>query len=133
MADELAVDTNIIVRYVTRDDPVQEREARALFLNHRVFVPTTVLLETEWVLRIVYRYTLQQIAEALTMLVENDRIRVQDHGGARQALNAFRQGLDFADALHLAACAEVKTFVTFDQPLLKRASRAFATPRVIAP
>ena len=133
MAKELAVDTNLIVRYVTRDDPGQERQARALFLDHRIFVPTAVLLGTEWVPRVTYRYAPDRIVDALTMLVENEGVRVEHPDGARQALSALRQGLDYADALHLAACAEVETFVTFDKALAKRAPRAFATPRVIAP
>ena len=133
VAEERAVDTNLIVRYVTRDDPVQERQARALFLAYRIFVPTTVLLETEWVLRVAYRYPRDRIADVIMMLIENDGVRVEAPDKAKRALAAFRDGLDLADALHLTACADVETFVTFDKPLVTRAPRAFATPRVIAP
>jgi len=47
----LAVDTNLLVRIVANDDPEQVRRATSLFETERIFVPKTVLLETEWVLR----------------------------------------------------------------------------------
>lgn len=130
---EVAVDTNLIVRYVTRDDPVQERQARDVFLAHRIFVPSTVLLETEWVLRFTYRYAPGRIAEALTMIVENEGVRVENPDGTRRALAAFRQGIDLADALHLASCSGIERFITFDRQLSKRAGHAFATPQVVTP
>ncbi len=51
----ISVDTNILVRYVTRDDPVQERQARRLVEANDIHVSLSVLLETEWVLR-SYKY-----------------------------------------------------------------------------
>ena len=53
----LAIDTNVIVRYLTGDHPQQARKARTLIESEHVFVCTTVLLETEWVLRSVYGLT----------------------------------------------------------------------------
>ena len=51
----LAIDTNIIVRLLTNDDPDQAAKAKSLIEGAEVFVATTVLLETEWVLRGAYR------------------------------------------------------------------------------
>lgn len=129
----LAIDTNILVRYITRDDPVQERKARELFLRSPVFVPKTVLMETEWVLRFTYGYSQDQIAKALAMVVGNAGVQVEDEKEARLALEGFGQGLDLADAFHLAASCEVETFVTFDKPLCRRAKRVFAKPVVVEP
>ena len=53
----LAIDTNLILRYLTGDRPEQSPKARTLIDNEEVFVCTTVLLETEWVLRSAYGYT----------------------------------------------------------------------------
>ena len=61
----LAVDTNVIVRYLTRDDPEQFARASALIRSEDVFICTTVLLECEWVLRGAYRYSRDRIADAL--------------------------------------------------------------------
>ena len=52
----LAVDTNLIVRYLTGDHPAQSAKARAVIEGEDVFISTTVLLETEWVLRSVYSF-----------------------------------------------------------------------------
>ena len=62
----LAVDTNIVVRYLTADDPEQFAKARALIDGEDIFVCKTVLLETEWVLRRGYRFSRDRIIAALT-------------------------------------------------------------------
>jgi predicted nucleic-acid-binding protein len=50
----LAVDTNLVVRLVTNDDKTQATRAKAVFAANDAFVPKTVLLESEWVLRFTY-------------------------------------------------------------------------------
>lgn len=129
----VAIDTNVLVRYITRDDPTQERAARALFEQSRVFVARTVIMETEWVLRSTYRYSAAQITGVFAIIVDNDNVVVEDEGVVRTALRAFESGLDFADALHLAACGDHETFATFDMRLRKRASKSFDRPSVIDP
>lgn len=62
----LAIDTNLIVRYLVGDDPGQAARARRLIDNNDVFVGITVLLETEWVLRSVYEFSAAQCAKALS-------------------------------------------------------------------
>ena len=62
----LAIDTNLIVRYLVGDEPGQAARARRLIDNNDVFVCTTVLLETEWVLRSVYGFSAVQCAKALS-------------------------------------------------------------------
>ena len=99
----LAVDTNVIVRYLTNDHSQQSARARKLVDGQDVWVPTTVLLETEWVLRSVYHYTPTQIAIALRKFAGLPHITVENAALAAQALNWAEQGMDFADALHLGA------------------------------
>ena len=60
-----AIDTNVVVRFLTNDDPHQGGVARAVIEDGDVFIPTTVLLETEWVLRSAYDFTAKQIVRAL--------------------------------------------------------------------
>ena len=62
----LAVDTNVIVRYLTGDDAEQFAKASALIRDEDVYVCTTVLLETEWVLRRGYRFSRERVSAALT-------------------------------------------------------------------
>ena len=87
----LAIDTNLIIRYLTADHPEQSPKAKALIDSEDVFVCTTVLLETEWVLRSAYGFTSVEVANALSA------------GAAliARALDWTIRGMDFADALHL--------------------------------
>jgi predicted nucleic-acid-binding protein len=111
----LAVDTNIIVRYLTADHPEQFAKASALIRGEDVYVCTTVLLETEWVLRRGYRFSRDQIIAALTALAGLPRVTLDDPTLAAKALEWLRRGMDFANALHLAKTEGCEAFVSFDQ------------------
>ena len=111
----LAVDTNIIVRYLTADHPEQFAKASALIEGEDVYVCPTVLLETEWVLRRGYRFSRDQVGAALTAFAGLPRVTLEDAAVAAKALEWMRSGLDFADALHLAKAAGYDAFVSFDQ------------------
>jgi predicted nucleic-acid-binding protein len=111
----LAIDTNVIIRYLTRDDAEQFAKANALIGHEDVYVCTTVLLETEWVLRRGYRFSRDQIVAALTAFAGLPRVTLEDPALAAKALDWMRSGLDFADALHLAKAGGCEAFVSFDQ------------------
>jgi len=111
----LAVDTNVIVRYLTADHPEQFAKASALVQGEDVYVCSTVLLETEWVLRRGYRFSRDRISAALTAFAGLPRVTLEDAALAAKALEWMRSGLDFADALHLAKAAGCEAFVSFDQ------------------
>ena len=111
----LAVGTNIIVRYLTADHPEQFAKASALIRGEDVYVCTTVLLETEWVLRGGYRFGRDRIIAALTAFAGLPRVNLEDPALAAKALNWMRSGMDFADALHLAKAEGCDAFVSFDQ------------------
>jgi predicted nucleic-acid-binding protein len=111
----LAVDTNIIVRYLTADHPEQFAKASALIQGEDVYVCSTVLLETEWVLRRGYRFSRERISAALTAFAGLPRVTLEDAALAAKALEWMRSGLDFADALHFAKAAGCEAFVSFDQ------------------
>jgi predicted nucleic-acid-binding protein len=113
----LAVDTNIIVRYLTRDDAEQFARASALIGTDDVYVCTTVLLETEWVLRRGYRLSGKRVGAALAAFAGLPRVTLEDPAAAAKALEWMRQGMDFADALHLARAAGCEAFVSFDRQL----------------
>lgn len=128
----IAVDTNILVRHLTRDHPYQAKKARAILASGRILIRKTVILETEWVLRYSYKYSTEQVADAMEALVASDGIDVEDAENVLAAIEASRMGLDFADALHLAGCP-MPRFATFDTGLAKHARLAFKTPDVITP
>jgi predicted nucleic acid-binding protein len=128
----LAIDTNLIVRYLTGDHPKQSVRARKLIDGEDVFVCTTVLLETEWVLRSVYDYAEVQLAKALRAFAGLPRVTLEDAGAVAQALEWTEGGLDFADALHLAKASGCEAFITFDQRFA-RAANQLDTVKVRAP
>jgi predicted nucleic acid-binding protein len=111
----LAIDTNIIVRYLTGDDPKQAEQARALIDREDVFVCTTVLLEAAWVLQATYEYARRQVVTALRDFAGLPHVTVEDPGLAAQALAWAAAGMDFAYALHLAKTSGCDGFVTFDR------------------
>jgi predicted nucleic-acid-binding protein len=123
-----AIDTNVLVRFLVRDDARQARAARQLIENNAVWIPKSVLLETEWVLRHAYGFERDAIAQALSKVCGLPQITVEDSPAVVQALTWLAAGLDFADALHLASSAAAASFCTFDQKLVARARRVCTLP-----
>ena len=128
----LAVDTNVVVRYLTGDQPEQFARAKALIDREEVFVCTSVLLETEWVLRSVYGYPPAQLERALRAFAGLPRVTLEDRISAAKALNWLAGGMDFADALHVAKAAGCEAFISFDQRLAA-AANAVSEVKVRAP
>jgi predicted nucleic-acid-binding protein len=123
----LAIDTNVIVRYLTGDHPAQSAQARSLIDRRNVFVCTTVLLETEWVLRYVYNCATGLIVASLRGFAGLVHVTVEAPGPTSQALDWAEAGMDFADALHLAKAAECEAFISFDRRFARAANRIAAT------
>ena len=111
----LAVDTNVVFRYLTGDDAEQFAKASALIRDEDIYVCATVLLETEWVLRRGYRFSRERVVAALAAFAGLPRVTLEDPTAAARALDRMRSGLDFADALHLAKAEGCEAFVSFDQ------------------
>ena len=128
----LAIDTNLIVRYLVGDDAGHAVRARRLIDNNDVFVCTTVLLETEWVLRSVYGFSVARCARALSGFAGLPRVSLEDAAAAAMALGWMRQGMDFADGLHLAGAAGCEAFISFDRDFAK-AANALGAIKVRAP
>lgn len=126
------VDTNIIVRYLTGDDPAQAAGARSVIGRKPVFVPRTVLLEAEWVLRGVYGLPSKQIILALRALAGLPGVLVEDAVLVVKAMDWAEAGMDFADAMHLAAATECDSFLTFDKRLARSGTRLSGVP-IMAP
>jgi predicted nucleic-acid-binding protein len=124
----LAIDTNIVVRYLAQDHPEQSPRARDLIINNAVWLSSTVLLETAWVLRSAYGLTKQGVLDALEAFSGLPQVHLQDPDQIAKAFAWARQGMDFADAMHLAAARSIESFVTFDQQLATAAERAGASP-----
>lgn len=118
----ISVDTNVIVRLLTRDDEKQYQTALTLFRGNQIFIPITVILELEWVLRFAYKFNPSQIAEALEKLAGLEQITIDRPEQLSLALQGLRNNMDFADSLHLAiATKTTHQFTTFDKKLARNA------------
>lgn len=123
-----AIDTNVVVRFLTADDPQQAKAARTVIKAGDVFIATTVILEAEWVLRAGYGFSAEEIAVGLRGFGGLEGITVEEPAEVAQALDWLSGGMDFADALHLARSAQCSAFLTFDRKLAKRAKGLSSTP-----
>lgn len=101
----LGVDTNVLVRFLVRDDEAQFEKARRLIrrevaAGRGVLVNQLVLLETEWVLRSRYRLPKPLIVEAISGLLEASDVRFEDEPAIEEALFIWKDtAADFADCL----------------------------------
>jgi predicted nucleic-acid-binding protein len=115
-----AVDTNVLVRLIVRDDERQVAVAQA-FVERGVWVSLFVLAEMVWVLRSVYRRDQEAIAIAVEMLLENPTVTMQDSDVVAAALEQYRlaPSLGFSDCmlLEIARKAGHLPLGTFDRKL----------------
>ena len=116
------IDTNIVVRLLLRDDPGQVEQVDALVGAGDLFVPFTVLIETEWVLRAVYKLERQSITILLRSLAIIEGISVPDRSGVLWACERYAKGADFTDMIHLVA-TESADFATFDRDFVRFAGK----------
>jgi predicted nucleic-acid-binding protein len=129
----IALDTNILVRVLTRDNLDQFRIAMQFLSRNECWVQTSVIHELEWVLRSFYRYSPSQIADALDVLFATKGLLIAEPERLGKAAEGLRNGLDFSDAYHLAGAIDCRSFITFDHTLIKRAPRVFHQPSVTHP
>jgi predicted nucleic acid-binding protein len=128
----LAIDTNVVVRVLTGDHPDQSGRARAVVEREAIFVSTTVLLETEWVLRSLYGFPAAAVADALRRFAGLTNVTLDDPPLIARSLDWAMGGMDFADALHLAGAGHCEAFISFDRALVTDTRRVGA-PEVRAP
>jgi predicted nucleic-acid-binding protein len=114
------LDTNVLVRYITQDDPIQSEQANALFesfsTDSETYVTVVSLVELVWVLSVYYASSKVEISNVLENLLNTKYIIVQDTAIVWKALRNYKEGkADFPDCLikHTsfdASCGSVATF-----------------------
>lgn len=132
-----AVDTNVLARFFINDpddaEAALQKPAAAAALSGSIFVPVSVMLEFEWVMRGFYELPREDIQKVLQALCSFENVLIEDGEAVLEALASYRQGLDFADALHLARSLRCRVFLTFDRRLQKRAKTLGLSPIVEIP
>ena len=119
-----AVDTNVLVRLLTADDPKQARASQELFASGPIWIAKTVLLETGWVLGSLYEFDRHEIRDALTKLLGLENVHLEDESAVAAALALTAHGVDLADAMHVSSRPAGAAFVSFDRSFIQRALRA---------
>lgn len=116
----IAVDTNIIIRLITKDDQLQYEQSLELFKNQNIFIPDTVILETQWVLRFAYKFKPVEICQSLRKLFGLPNVYLTNGKLILQIIEWHENGLDFADAFHLASSNHCAEFYTFDEKFINK-------------
>lgn len=121
----IGFDTNVLVRYLTQDDPGQSARANRLLETRCTretpgWIALVVLCELVWVLRGAYRYEKSRVIEVLERIMATAELDIENEDVARQALSAYREGkADFADYVILcgARVAGCEAVYSFDRRL----------------
>lgn len=128
----IALDTNLLARLLLRDDASQHARARQLLSQEGdCTAPITVMQELVWVLE-VNDCSREDIVRGLDLLLGLPNFKPQEPLALRQALAWYAQGLDFADALHLALSHGCEALVTFDKAFARQSRKLGAPPPVRA-
>lgn len=126
----ISLDTNILARYLLNDDAKQSKAATALLAEDEDYtVSATVILELVWVLR-ANGCTRAEINKGLRLLLGLPNFKPKEFEALCYAIRWHEQGMDFADALHLALSSEDDVFCTFDKTVGKLAGKVGAAPEV---
>ena len=119
-----ALDTNVLVRYLAQDDDQQFTAVLKLLNKPKAtfFVCDVVLVETDWVLRSLYDWSGEDVADAFARLVTIQNLVFENENRLRWALKAIRGGADLSDELIVGACREhgAKGLCTFNKGVVRR-------------
>jgi predicted nucleic-acid-binding protein len=136
----IAVDTNILARFYCDDpdDPESGRQRplarRVMLESTAVFVPLTVVLEFEWVMRGFYQTDSASFCRVVEHLLGMPHVTVERWEAVKDAVDLHRRGLDFADALHWSCSTGCSRLVSFDdRKFVRRARRLGLKPEVVLP
>ncbi len=120
----IAIDTNVLVRFLVNDDPEQAAAARELMAaasrQESIFLGREVVVETVWVLERAYRFSRARIADMLVELVAADGLVIEAADDVAESAAGYRRGsAGFSDLMILAACRrnDAQPLFTFDQQL----------------
>ena len=136
----IGLDTDILARFYV-DDPGDPEAAKQRPIARRIiaestalFVPLTVILELEWILRAFYGFDRSDFIRVAEHLSALPNVTIENEPRIAWALSRHAEGLDFADALHWAACGHREGFFTFDDRRFGwRAARSWWVPEVSVP
>jgi predicted nucleic-acid-binding protein len=121
------IDTNLLVRYLTEDDPSKANDVKRLLLKAaqgeiRLLIPSVVIAELVWVLQSFYKLERSEIVPLLNAILHTHGVEVSDKTVVSDAIAIYRdEAIDFIDAwiVAFAKAAEVRAIYTFDRKHFK--------------
>ena len=121
------IDTNLLVRYLTGDDPSKANDVNRLLLKAaqgeiRLLIPSVVIAELVWVLQSFYKLERSEIVPLLNAILHTHGVEVSDKTVVSDAISIYRDdAVDFIDAwiVAFAKAAEVRAIYTFDRKHFK--------------
>jgi len=137
----IGLDTNVLARYFVEEavadsaTAAQRQAVRQLIESgQELFLPKTVALELEWVLRGYYGFAVEAVLQVFEQLLNHTCLSVEARPDLEQALAGLRSGLDFADALHHASCRDCEVIASFDdRGFARRIRQLNLPPPVVVP
>jgi predicted nucleic-acid-binding protein len=134
-----ALDTNVLARFYCDDphDPQAKRQRpiarRVIVDSPSLYVPLSVVLELEWVMRGFYEIEVDGVCSVMEHLLGMPHVTVERWEAVKDAVDMHRRGLDFADALHWASSRGCDSMITFDKHFAKAVQRSAVKPTVLLP
>ena len=129
----IGLDTNVLIRYLTRDDESQYSATMKLLMRRSAsfFVADLVLVETDRVLSSLYDWTREEIADAFARLLQIHNLQFEDEDRIRHSLAAVRRGADLSDELLISMSRNqgCREFATFDTAVAKRHAKFAFVPK----
>ncbi|MFQ6537849.1 MULTISPECIES: type II toxin-antitoxin system VapC family toxin [Aphanothece] len=137
----IGLDTNVLARYFVEEaqaDAATQRQREAarqlIESGQKLFLPKSVALELEWLLRGYYGFPVQQVLQVFEQLLHHADLQIEDRPALEQAVAGLASGLDFADALHHASCRGCEAIASFDdRGFARRIRQLNLPPRVVVP
>lgn len=132
----IALDTNVLARFYVDDpsDPESRRQReiarQVIERGSPVYVPLSVVLELEWVMRGFYDASPADFCDVVDHLLGMSHVTVERWEAIKDAADLHRKGLDFADALHWRCSGSCESLLSFDKRFAKVAGRLGLTPAV---
>jgi predicted nucleic-acid-binding protein len=127
----IGLDTNVLARWVLRDD-----EAQFLIAERRLSQPFwlswSVVLELGWLLSSYARLDRNQLSDVIETILALPGVSLDRPDNLRWALRRFRKGGDFADLIHIASTGSVKGFASFEKSLARKAGSESLVPVLLA-
>ena len=135
----ISVETNVLARFYCDDpeDPEAKRQrpaARRVIVDSKaLFVPLTVVLELEWVMRGFYEADREAFCAVIDHLLGMRHVTVERWEAVKDSIELHRTGVDFADALHWATSKGCDSLLSFDKAFVRSATRIGLKPPVAIP